>query len=267
MPAEPFSQWIIEDEFPTGRPLLEPVGVQFVEDVGPYELMKLRLLNASHQALAYFGALLGYVLVDETMRDHRIRGYLERYMVKEASPTLGDLPGIDVPAYIATLIERFSNPYIRDTLVRLATDGSNRMPTSPSRAAREPVAGRPTVLGSAMVAAWAEYWARIGRGEITTPEVPDDVHADEMRTAALDPRPTAFIEIGLLFGELAQDADVRGSRISSTAIPGRARRARDARRPAGLTYALRPPSAASCSLQAEGCSTSFGGFSDASRRR
>ena len=96
VPAEPFSQWIVEDEFPTGRPPLEPVGVQFVDDVRPYELMKLRLLNASHQALAYFGAPLGYVLVDEATRDDRIRTYLERYMADEAAPTLGELPGIDL---------------------------------------------------------------------------------------------------------------------------------------------------------------------------
>jgi mannitol 2-dehydrogenase len=206
VPAEPFSQWIIEDEFPTGRPPLEPVGVQFVHDVGPYELMKLRLLNASHQALAYFGAPLGYVLVDETMRDDLVRRYLERYMVREASPTLGELPGIDVPAYIATLIERFSNPHMRDTLVRLATDGSNRMPTFTLPPLRENLeAGRPTVLGSAMVAAWAEYWALIGRGGIAPPQVPDDVHAEEMRTAALDARPTAFVELEVLFGDLAQN--------------------------------------------------------------
>ena len=203
VPAEPFTQWIVEDEFPTGRPPLEPVGVQFVADVGPYELMKLRLLNASHQALAYLGAPLGYTLVDETMRDDRIRRYLEHYMVREASPTLGDLPGIDVPAYIATLLERFSNPCMRDTLVRLATDGSNRMPTFTLPPLRENlVAGRPTVLGSAMVAAWAEYWARIGRGEIGPFEVPPDVHADELRAAALDPRPEAFVELEVLFGDL-----------------------------------------------------------------
>ena len=178
--------------------------------------MKLRLLNASHQALAYFGAPLGYVLVDETMRDDRIRRYLERYMVQEASPTLGELPGIDVPAYIATLVERFSNPHMRDTLVRLATDGSNRMPTFTLPPLRENLAaGRPTVLGSAMVAAWAEYWARIGRGEITAPAVPDDVHAVEMRAAALDPRPTAFIELEVLFGDLVHDPTFVGQFVST----------------------------------------------------
>ena len=90
VPAEPFTQWIVEDEFPTGRPALESVDVQFVADVRPYELMKLRLLNASHQAIAYFGGPLGYVLVDEALGDDRIRTYLERYMADEAAPTLGE---------------------------------------------------------------------------------------------------------------------------------------------------------------------------------
>ncbi len=206
VPAEPFTQWIVEDEFPTGRPPLESVGVQFVDDVRPYELMKLRLLNASHQAIAYFGAPLGYVLVDEALGDDRIRTYLERYMADEAAPTLGELPGIDLEGYMATLIERFSNPRMRDTLVRLATDGSNRMPTFTLPAIRANLeAGRPIRLGAAMVAAWAEYWALIGRGEIVPPEVPDDVHAAEMTAAACDPRPEAFVEIGVLFGDLAGD--------------------------------------------------------------
>jgi mannitol 2-dehydrogenase len=206
VPAEPFTQWIVEDEFPTGRPALESVGVQFVDDVGPYELMKLRLLNAGHQAIAYFGAPLRYALVDQALRDERIRTYLERYMADEAAPTLGELPGIDLEGYMRTLIERFSNPRMRDTLVRLATDGSNRMATFTLPAIRANLdGGRPIRLGAAMVAAWAHYWALVGRGEIVAPEVPDDVHAAEMTAAALDPRPEAFTELEVLFGDLGQD--------------------------------------------------------------
>ncbi|WP_377645453.1 mannitol dehydrogenase family protein [Oryzobacter terrae] len=206
VPAEPFTQWIVEDHFPLGRPALEEVEVQFVDDVTPYELMKLRLLNASHQALAYLGAPLGYVLVDETMRDERVRDYLARYMADEASPTLGDLPGIDLDGYMATLLERFSNPGIRDTLVRLATDGGNRMATFTLPAVRANLAaGRPVELGAAMVAAWAEYWALVGRGGLGPDEVPDDVHADELTAAALDERPEAFVELEALFGDLGSD--------------------------------------------------------------
>ncbi|MGG5259227.1 mannitol dehydrogenase family protein [Phycicoccus avicenniae] len=210
VPAEPFTQWIVEDEFPLGRPRLEEVGVQFVDDVEPYELMKLRLLNASHQALAYLGAPLGYVLVDETMRDGRIRTYLERYMADEAAPTLGELPGIDLPGYMATLLERFANPGIRDTLVRLATDGANRMATFTLPAVRANLAaGRPIALGALMVAAWAEYWALIARGGLPDSEIPPDVHADAMRAAAADDDPAAFLGLEAVFGDLGADPTFR----------------------------------------------------------
>lgn len=210
VPAEPFTQWIVEDEFPLGRPALEQVDVQFVDDVKPYELMKLRLLNASHQALAYLGAPVGYTLVDETMRDERIRTYLERYMADEAAPTLGELPGIDLPGYMATLLERFANPGIRDTLVRLATDGANRMATFTLPAVRANLeAGRPVTLGALMVAAWAEYWALIARGGLPESEVPPEVHAQALRDAASDDDPAAFLGIEAVFGDLADDERFR----------------------------------------------------------
>lgn len=219
VPAEPFTQWIVEDHFPLGRPRLEAVDVQFTDDVGPYELMKLRLLNASHQALAYLGAPLGYVLVDETTRDDRIRRFLEHYMADEAAPTLGELPGIDLDGYMATLVERFANPGIRDTLVRLATDGANRMATFTLPAVRANLAaGRPVTLGAAMCAAWAEYWREIGEGRISGDEVPDDVHAAAMTAAALDPRPEAFIEQERLFGDLASDERFRAAFLEARTL-------------------------------------------------
>ncbi|MEK9663875.1 MAG: mannitol dehydrogenase family protein [Candidatus Nanopelagicales bacterium] len=208
VPGEPFTQWIVEDHFTLGRPEWEAVGVQFVDDVRPYELMKLRLLNASHQAIAYLGGPLGYVLVDEAMRDVAIRHYLMAYMVREATPTLGELPGIDLPAYIDTLIERFSNPHMRDTLVRLATDGSNRMATFTLPTIRENLAaGRSVALGAAMVAAWSYYWELIGSGMITAPEIPEDVLAQVMTDAALAETtdPGAFLAIEPIFGDLASD--------------------------------------------------------------
>ncbi|HEY3410753.1 MAG TPA: mannitol dehydrogenase family protein [Propionicimonas sp.] len=204
VPCEPFTQWIMEDNFPLGRPALEEVGAQVVGDVRPYELMKLRLLNASHQAIAYLGAPLGYSFVDETMRDDRIRRYLEQYMALEATPTLGSISGSDLDQYRAALIERFNNPGIRDTLVRLATDGSNRMPTFALPVIRANLdAGRPFLLGAAMVAAWAEYWSLIGRGALPPAQVPPDARAGELAAAALAESPTAFIEIRALFGDLA----------------------------------------------------------------
>ncbi|WP_307812400.1 mannitol dehydrogenase family protein [Phycicoccus sp. CSK15P-2] len=212
VPAEPFTQWIVEDEFVQGRPDLEQVDVQFVDDVKPYELMKLRLLNASHQAIAYLGAPLGYRLVDETMEDEKVRAYLERYMADEAAPTLGDLPGIDLPGYMATLVERFGNPGIKDTLVRLATDGGNRMATFALPAIRDNLAaGREVPLGALMVAAWAEYWAAIERGDISGSEVPPDIHADALRAAAAGDDPAAFIGIDAVFGDLGADETFRSA--------------------------------------------------------
>ena len=197
--------------------------------------MKLRLLNASHQAIAYFGAPLGYVLVDEALADDRIRTYLERYMADEAAPTLGDLPGIDLAGYMATLIERFSNPRMRDTLVRLATDGSTRMPTFTLPAIRDNLAaGRPVRLGAAMVAAWAEYWALIGRGDIVAPEVPDDVLAADMTAAAGDPPAGGVHRARRALRRPRRERRLRRGVPDGPALARRAGRARHARRPAVL---------------------------------
>lgn len=208
VPAEPFVQWIVEDHFTAGRPPLELVGVQFVEDVKPYELMKLRLLNASHMGVAYLGAPLGYAFVDEVLRDDLIRVFLERYMTQEAAPTLGDLPGIDLDGYMAAVIERFSNPKMRDTLKRLTTDGANRMTTFTLPTIRANLAaGRDVPLGALVVAAWAQFWVQIANGELWPAEVPEDAHAAEMMRAALaqDESPTAFIEQQGLFGEMSSN--------------------------------------------------------------
>lgn len=206
VPAEPFTQWIIEDHFPAGRPELESVGVQFVEDVRPYELMKLRLLNASHQAIAYLGAALGHTVVDEAMRDDHLRAFLQSYMSREVEPTLGELPGIDVTAYEATLLERFANPAIRDTLVRLSTDGAHRMATFVLPTLKDNVAaGRPAPLGATLVAAWAHFWSLVADGALPTDQVPADVHADALSAAAVDSRPEAFVEMSEIFGDLSTD--------------------------------------------------------------
>ena len=117
--CEPFIQWVLEDAFCAGRPPYEDVGVQVVDDVEPYELMKLRLLNASHQALAYFGHLLGHEYVHEAAQDEPLRALVRKYMDEEATPTLPPVPGVDLEDYKATLIERFSNPGVRDTVARL----------------------------------------------------------------------------------------------------------------------------------------------------
>ena len=125
--CEPFVQWVLEDEFCAGRPPYEDVGVQVVDDVEPYELMKLRLLNGSHQALAYFGELLGYEYAHDAAVDDDLRPFVRGYMDDEATPTLPPVPGVDLDEYKDTLLERFANPALRDTVARLGFDAPNRI--------------------------------------------------------------------------------------------------------------------------------------------
>ncbi len=124
--SEDYIQWIIEDNFIAGRPQLEDVGVQFVDDVVPYEKMKVRLLNGSHSALSYLSYLIGFEDVDKAMADKNIRSFVEQYM-EEVTPTIPNVPGIDLEQYKSTLIRRFSNAAISDKVLRLASDGTTKI--------------------------------------------------------------------------------------------------------------------------------------------
>ena len=126
--AEPFAQWVLKDSSTLGRPAFEDAVVQVVQDVTPYELMKLRLLNASHQAMCHFGYLSGYCLVHDVAQDPLFATFLRTSMDEEGVPTLAPVPGIDLDDYKATQIERFSNPEIRDTVARLCAESSDRIP-------------------------------------------------------------------------------------------------------------------------------------------
>jgi mannitol 2-dehydrogenase len=126
--TEPFRQWVVEDRFCNGRPDLDRVGVLFTTDVAPYEKMKMRLLNGSHQALAHVGRLLGFEFAHEAIADAAVLGLVRRLMDAEVTPLLDAPAGIDLGGYKRTLLERFANPTIRDRLARIATDASARMP-------------------------------------------------------------------------------------------------------------------------------------------
>jgi mannitol 2-dehydrogenase len=204
--AEPFLQWVVEDDFPSGRPPLELAGVQMVRDVEPYELMKLRLLNSSHQGMCYFGHLLGYRYAHEAAQDPLIVDLLTRYMDAEATPTLHPVPGVDLAAYKATLIERFANPHVRDTIARLCADSSDRIPTWLVPVIRDQLAaGRPVRRSAAIVASWARYAE--GVDESGAPIEVVDRRKDSVMAAAAGQRrdPLAFLEQRDLFGGLADD--------------------------------------------------------------
>lgn len=201
--SETFSQWVIEDDFAYGRPDWERVGAQFVEDVSPYEFMKLRLLNASHLAISGPGKLIGHTYIDETLRDRDIRAYMTALMDRETGPTLLPTPGVDIAAYKRQLIDRFANPNIRDTVERVNTDAALNYLLDPirDRLAREQSID---LLAFAVAA-----WLRRMRGEDEQGAPIDIRHplASILRERAMeggaDPGP--MLRIGQLFGRLAYD--------------------------------------------------------------
>lgn len=202
--AEPFTAWVLEDDFADGRPPFEEAGVLLVDDVTPHELMKLRLLNAGHQCLCYFAHLCGYRLVHDAARDPLFAEFLRAYCDSEATPTLPPVPGIDLGEYTRTLIERIANPGVRDTVARLCAYSSDRIPKWLLPVIRANlVTGAPIRLASATVAGWARYAEGVDeQGEPI--EVVDQL-ADSLVTIARSQRahPTAFIENTAVFGDLA----------------------------------------------------------------
>ena len=204
--CEPFAQWVLEDRFPQGRPALEEVGVHLVDDVIPYELMKLRMLNAGHQALCYLARLHGYGYADESTQDDVFGGFVQSYMEQEALPTLPPVPGVDLHEYARTLVERFANPAIGDTLARLCTDSSDRIPKFLLPVIRQQLADDGPIHRSALVvAAWARYAE--GTDEHGQPIEIADRRRDQVTANAAQQAtdPLAFVRDRALFGDLADD--------------------------------------------------------------
>jgi mannitol 2-dehydrogenase len=207
--TEPFRQWVIEDRFAQGRPPLERVGVQFVDDVTPYKLMKTRLLNAGHSALGYLGYLVGgYATTSEAMANPVIADYLAALMRQEITALLPEVPGVDVAAYQSVLLERFSNPRISDQLSRLCGRGSTKMPAYllPSLMAAR-AEGRPTTLLTLAVAGWCRYLQ--GYDLAGNPIEIKDARKDVLQPLAVakgtDPRP--LLGERDIFGALGDDPE------------------------------------------------------------
>lgn len=125
--CEPFIQWVVEDNFVAGRPEWEIAGVQMVQDVLPWEQMKLRMLNGSHSFLAYLGYLAGFAHVSDCMQDDAFREAARRLMLDEQAPTLR-ITDVDLTAYADSLIDRFANPALQHRTWQIAMDGSQKLP-------------------------------------------------------------------------------------------------------------------------------------------
>lgn len=216
--AESFAQWVLEDDFPTGRPPLEDVGVHLVQDAAPYELMKLRLLNASHQAMAHLGILAGHTLVHETCREPLFRDFLLQYMRGEATPTLAPVPGIDLDRYQHTLLERFGSEAIRDTLARQVVDSSDRIPTFLLPVVRDQLAtGGDIRCAALIIAAWSLCLAGLTEAgdEITIV----DRRESAVRAAAAreQDEPGAFLDFADVFDDLGTDTRFRQAYLDARA--------------------------------------------------
>jgi mannitol 2-dehydrogenase len=156
--TEPYCQWIIEDSFSNGRPPLHEVGAQFVSDVSNHKLVKTRLLNGTHIALACLATLAGYQRTDEAMKDRVVFDYVEQLMRDEIQPLLPAVPGMNTPGYRQTLLARLSNPRMSDQLSRLARRGSSKISSFVLPSLQEAIAqGRPHTLLMLAVAGWARY--------------------------------------------------------------------------------------------------------------
>ncbi|MGY1592928.1 mannitol dehydrogenase family protein [Geodermatophilus sp. SYSU D00708] len=206
--TEPFSQWFIEDTFSYGRPPLDEVGVRFVPDVGDYELMKTRLLNAGHSALGYLGSLAGHARMDELMADPVFAEYVTRLMDDEVTPLLPQPDGVDLAEYKRTLVQRFANPAIADGLPRLCRRGSTKLPHHLLPSLRRALAERrPAALLTLAVAGWCRYLR--GTGPDGRPLPIEDPRGEELQALALaggtDPRP--LLSLRPVFGDLGDLPD------------------------------------------------------------
>lgn len=201
--CETFIQWVIEDEFAAGRPRYEDAGALFTTDVRPYEILKLRLLNAGHSILAYLGTLAGIVHVFEVMADPVFARYLERFHTVESSPSLPHVAGVDVPAYAAKVRERFANPTVRDQVARIAQDGSGKFPKFliPTIEAQLD-AGGPVGLSALALAGWCQYLTgRDEQGrEIAVQYDSNQAEAQRFAQASVAD-PAAFLGYEAVFGE------------------------------------------------------------------
>ncbi|WP_108127358.1 mannitol dehydrogenase family protein [Saccharospirillum mangrovi] len=210
--SEAFSQWVVEDHFPSGRPDWQDDGVQMVADVAPFEDMKLRLLNGSHSLLAYLGSLAGFATVADAVGNAQVRAFLKHYMLNEAAPTLAMPAGTDLHAYCDQLLHRFANDSLNHRLHQIAMDGSQKLPQRWLAGALEHTDRarnlRCTALG---IAAWIRYTSGFdGRGQAHTVSDPlaDTLAALHQQHDRVEDLIAAFFALRAVFPpELASDAN------------------------------------------------------------
>lgn len=213
--TEPFTQWIVEDRFPAGRPDFAAAGVQLVSDVTPFEHMKLRLLNASHSALAYLGYLAGFETIAATMTDARFAAFA-RQVMQDASPTLAMPEGTDLASYGASLLQRFANPALHHRTWQIAMDGSQKLPQRLLATMQDRLRlGLPIDTHALAVAGWMRYVT--GTDEQGRAIDVRDPLAAKLKAVAENSGPVAdrlaraLLEVDSIFGALGADPRMRSA--------------------------------------------------------
>ena len=182
--AEPFSQWVIEDDFAGARPRWELAGATFTSEVAPWERAKLRLLNGAHSAVAYLGALRGFTMIDEAVCDPEIASLVRQMMAHDVIPTLTAPDGVDLAAYGEQILERFANPSTGYTTIQVAGDGSQKLPIRVlGTVADRLAAGVVPTAAVRAVAAWVVFVAR-GQDDLGRALRLDDPLAERLREVA-----------------------------------------------------------------------------------
>lgn len=200
--CEEYIQWVISGEFPSGRPSYEDVGAQFVDDVTPFEFMKIRILNGGHAAIAYAASLLDVHFVHDAMANPLVGGFFAKIEREEIMPTVGEVPGVRLDDYYELIKRRFSNPKIGDTIPRLAFDGSNRQPKFIVPPAADRLKAGLSVDGLALESAlWCRYcFGTSESGRTIAPADPIWDRLQQQARAAKD-NPSAWLAMDDIYGE------------------------------------------------------------------
>lgn len=208
--AEPFLDWAVEDRFAAGRPAWDAGGARFVAEAGPWERLKLRMVNGSHSAIAYLGAMAGWDTVDRAVAEPALRAFIEALLRDEVEPTLPALPGLDPAAYRARLLARFANPALAHRTQQIAMDGTQKLPQRLVGPLRERLAaGAPVERLGLALAAWLHYLRGVDEAGHAYP-LQDPLaaelaglHRRAQVCAGIEERARAFTGFTPVFGDLA----------------------------------------------------------------
>lgn len=204
--CEPFSQWVIEDKFIHDKPAWDKVGVQYTDNIAPFENLKLRLLNASHTILGILGTLHGYKTVYEAANDEDFMFFLKTFLDNEVTPTLTDTDKESIENYKNNLVSRFQNPHINDQLFRICQQSSAKIPLFILPTVKYQLQNEKNVKEAAfIIAAWAKYNDGLDDNDMPY-DIIDAMSGRLIRTAALSiQNPLKFIEIKSIFDDLSEN--------------------------------------------------------------